>query len=52
MSYSKDGQDEVDASRDNNRRGYHLRPKPRTSADFMGINRSWWTVLLVILLIL
>ena len=45
------GHDKAQASHDRARRWYHLRPNPRGDADLMGFNWSWWTVLLVILLI-
>jgi hypothetical protein len=46
------GLNEVQASHDRSRRWYHLRPNPRGDANLMGFNWSWWTVLLVLLLIL
>ena len=46
------GHDEVPANHDRARRWYHLRPHPRGDADLMGFNWSWWTVLLVLLIIL
>jgi hypothetical protein len=46
------GQNKVEASYDRGRRWYHLRPKPRDRADLMGFNRSWWTILLFILVVL
>jgi hypothetical protein len=46
------GHDEVQASHDRPRRWYHLRPSPRGDADLMGFNWSWWTVLVILLLIL
>jgi len=35
-----------------NRRWYHLRPAPRGRADVMGVNRVWWTVLWIVLIVL
>jgi hypothetical protein len=46
------GHDEVQASPVRARRWYHLRPNPRVDADLMGFNWSWWTVLLILLIIL
>jgi hypothetical protein len=46
------GHNEVQASHDCGRRWYHLRPNPRGDADLLGFNWSWWTVLVVLLLIL
>ena len=46
------GDDGVQASDVHGRRWYHLRPKPPGDADLMGFNWSWWTFLLVLLLIL
>ncbi len=46
------GHNELPASQDRGWRWYHLRPHPRGNADVMGFNWTWWTVLLVVLLIL
>jgi hypothetical protein len=46
------GHDEVQASHVRTRRWHHLRPNPRGDADPDGFNWSWWTVLLILLLIL
>jgi hypothetical protein len=35
-----------------NRRWYHLRPVPRGRADVIGVNRTWWTVLWIVLIVL
>ena len=35
-----------------NRRWYHLRHAPRGRADVMGVNRMWWTVLCIVLIVL
>lgn len=35
-----------------NRRWYHFRPAPRGRADVMGVNRVWWTVLWIVLIVL
>lgn len=43
------GEDEIEAVDARGRRWYHLRPEPRTRADLMGFNQTWWTVLAIIL---
>ena len=40
-----DGEDEIEATDDRERRWYHLRPKPRRRTDLWGFNSTWWMVL-------
>jgi hypothetical protein len=47
-----EGEDEIEAIDDQGRRWYHLRPDPRGRADVLGINRTWWTVLAIVLLVI
>ena len=46
-----DGDDEIDATHDRERRWYHLRPKPRRRTDLWGFNSTWWVALGLPLLI-
>jgi hypothetical protein len=45
------GEDEIEATDDGRRRWYHLRPKPRRSADLMGFNSTLWMVLVWLVVI-
>ena len=36
-----DGEDAIDATEDQRRRWYHLRPKPRRPSDLWGFNSTW-----------
>ncbi len=45
------GEDEIGAVDDRGRRWYHPRPEPPRRTDFMGFNRTWWMVLLWIVVI-
>ncbi len=45
------GDDEIEATDDRGRRWYHLRPEPRSRADLIGFNRTWWGVFLVFVLV-
>jgi hypothetical protein len=47
-----EGEDEIEAVDDQGRRWYHLRPDPRGRADVLGINRTWWTVMAIVLLVI
>jgi hypothetical protein len=46
------GEDEIEATDDQGRRWYHLRPEPRGRADMLGINYTWWTVVSILLLVI
>jgi len=46
-----DGQDNIEATDDRGRRWYHLRPEPRSRADVMGFNSTWWTVLWIVVIV-
>jgi hypothetical protein len=43
------GEADIEAIDDRGRRWYHLRPEPRSRADLMGLNYTWW--LLIVLLV-
>jgi hypothetical protein len=45
------GEDEIEAIDDRGRRWYHLRPEPRSRADVMGFNYTWWTVLWILVIV-
>ena len=47
-----DGEDDIEATDDRGRRWYHLRPEPRSRADVMGFNRTWWLVFAVFIIII
>ena len=40
-----DREDEIDPTKGQQRRWYHLRPKPRRPTDLWGFNSTWWMVL-------
>jgi hypothetical protein len=42
------GEDEIEAVDDQGRRWYHPRPEPRTRADMLGFNYTWWLILLFV----
>jgi hypothetical protein len=46
-----DGENGVEATDDRGRHWYDLRPEPRSRADLMGFNRTWWLVFSVFILI-
>ena len=45
------GQDKIEARSNRGRRWYHLRPQPRRRTDLMGVNSTWWMVLLWLVVI-
>jgi|HubBroStandDraft_5_1064220.scaffolds.fasta_scaffold1805481_1 hypothetical protein len=47
-----DGKDEIEATDDCGRHWYDLRPEPRSRADVMGLNRTWWLVFAVFIIII
>ncbi len=46
------GEDEIEATDEQGRRWYHLRPEPRGRADFVGFNYTWWLVIFVLFILL
>ena len=44
MAHTSDAADGGTATKDNGRRWYHLRPKPRRRTDLLGFNSTWWMV--------
>ena len=44
-------EDEVEATDDRGRRWYDVRPEPRGRADFIGVNCTWWLVLIVVVIV-
>jgi hypothetical protein len=42
------GEDEIEATDDQGRHWYQLRPEPRGRADVMGFNHTWWLALILI----
>jgi hypothetical protein len=56
MSYTPQGQDHTPTEPSPSqapagRRWYHLRPEPRNRADVLGVNRTWWTALWIVLIL-
>ena len=41
----RDGEDDIEAIDDRERRWYQLRPKPRRRTDLWGFNSTWWMAL-------
>ena len=41
----RDGENEIEATGDGERRWYQLRPKPRRRSDLWGFNSTWWMAL-------
>lgn len=46
------GEDEIEATDEQGRRWYHLRPEPRRRADFIGLNYTWWIFLWLLFIVL
>jgi hypothetical protein len=54
MAHTSGTADSGKSTNDNERRWYHLRPRPRRRTDLMGFNSTWWMVavwLIVIVLV-
>ncbi len=46
------GEDEIEATDEQGRRWYHVRPDPRGRADFIGVNWTWWLVIWIVFILL
>jgi hypothetical protein len=45
------GEDELEATDEQGRRWYHLRPQPRRRVDFIGFNYVWWLIWIMFILV-
>ncbi len=46
------GEDQIEATDEQGRRWYHVRPDPRYRADVFGFNWTWWIVIWVVFILL
>jgi hypothetical protein len=44
------GEDELEATDENGRRWYHLRPEPRRRYDLIGLSYTWWLIWILFIL--